>query len=130
MKLQIVGFIGSGVGLLITSLSTFAGNEFHIFLIFLGFIIFNFMNNFGPNSQTYIIASEVFPTKLRARGAGLAATCGKIGALLGTFLFPILILKLGVSGLLFLLCGVSIFGAIVTYLFRYETANKNLENIN
>lgn len=129
MRLQIIGFIGCAVGLAIAAISTYFAGQLQIILIFAGFLIFNFMDNLGPNSQTYIIAGEVFPTKLRARGAGLAATIGKIGALISTFLFPILIVKLGITALLFLLVGASILGAILTYCFKFETANKNLENV-
>ena len=35
-------------------------------LIFLGFMLFNFMTNLGPNAQTYLLAGEVFPTKFAA----------------------------------------------------------------
>ena len=31
-------------------------------LIFVGFMLFNFMTNLGPNAQTYLLAGEVFPT--------------------------------------------------------------------
>ena len=43
-------------------------------LIFAGFMLFNFMTNLGPNSQTYLIAGEVFPTAIRGIGAGFAAS--------------------------------------------------------
>jgi hypothetical protein len=39
-------------------------------LIFAGFMLFNFMTNLGPNAQTYLLAGEVFPTRLRGTGAG------------------------------------------------------------
>jgi MFS transporter, putative metabolite transport protein len=56
----------------------------------IGFMLFNFMNNLGPNAQTYLLTGEVFPTRIRELGAGLAAAFAKIGAVMTAFLFPIL----------------------------------------
>jgi putative MFS transporter len=98
-------------------------------LIFAGFMLFNFMTNLGPNSQTYLIAGEVFPTAIRGIGAGFAASFGKIGACMTAFLFPILLADIGTAALLYLLVGASLLGAVVTWLFRIETAGVNLESI-
>jgi len=98
-------------------------------LLFSGFLLFNFMTNLGPNAQTYLIAGEVFPTRIRGRGAGFAASFAKIGAVLTAFLFPILLKDLGTEILLGGLVVASLIGAIVTYLFRIETAGKSLEEM-
>lgn len=37
--------------------------------------------NFGPNTTTFIIPGECFPTRYRSTGHGLSAACGKIGAI-------------------------------------------------
>ena len=80
-------------------------------------------------TQTYIIAGEVFPTKIRARGAGFAASFAKIGAVATAFLFPILLADIGKETLLIVLVGTSLIGALITYTFRIETAGRNLEEI-
>lgn len=41
--------------------------------------------NAGPNSTTFLLSGEVFPTSIRASGAGLSAAIAKSGAVLGTF---------------------------------------------
>ena len=43
------------------------------------------MVNFGPNAMTYLLAGEVFPTEVRGKGAGFAASFAKIGAVLTAF---------------------------------------------
>ena len=98
-------------------------------LIFTGFMLFNFMTNLGPNAQTYLIAGEVFPTAIRAIGAGFAASFAKIGACMTAFLFPILLTDIGTAKLLYILVGTSLLGAAITWLFRIETAGVNLEEI-
>jgi PHS family inorganic phosphate transporter-like MFS transporter len=36
--------------------------------------------NFGPNSTTFVIPGEIFPTRYRSICHGLSAACGKLGA--------------------------------------------------
>ncbi|KAF8318363.1 phosphate permease [Clavulina sp. PMI_390] len=40
----------------------------------------NFFQNFGPNTTTFIIPGEVFPTRYRSTGHGISAASGKLGA--------------------------------------------------
>jgi len=84
-------------------------------------------SDLGPNAQTYLIAGEVFPTAVRAKGAGFAASFAK--AVMTVFLFPVLLADLGTATLLYLLVGASLLGALVTWLFRIETAGINLEEV-
>lgn len=129
IPLQIFGFIGCAVGLFIASQSVEQEGTLAIFIIFIGFMLFNFMNNLGPNAQTYLIAGEVFPTDVRGRGAGFAASFGKMGAVMTTFFFPILLGDIGITPLLYILVGTSLLSALITWLFRIETKNVNLERI-
>lgn len=127
IKLQVFGFIGCAIGLAIAAIGHDMSDN--ITLIFIGFIMFQFMTNIGPNAQTYLIAGEVFPTNLRGKGAGFAASFAKIGAVLTTVLFPILLSTIGTSALLYILVGTSLVGAWVTWNWRIETRGKNLESI-
>ncbi len=127
--LQVTGFLGCAVGLLLAAFSTHFVGSAQIVLIFAGFMLFNFMTNMGPNAMTYLLAGEVFPTKVRGLGAGFAASVGKIRAVLTAFFFPILLNQLGTATLLYLLAGTSVLGAVITWCFRIETRGANLENI-
>src|ERR1700677_4089781 len=129
IRLQIVGFIGCAVGLLLASLSVDIAGGLKIPLIFTGFMLFNFMTNLGPNAQTYLLAGEVFPTAIRGKGAGFAAAFAKIGAVATAFLFPILLDAIGTQALLYGLIVVSILGAVVTWLYRIETTGVNLDEL-
>lgn len=130
MKLQVFGFVGCAAGLLLAALSTrMPPGTGQTVLIFAGFMLFNFMTNLGPNAMTYLIAGEVFPTKIRGSGAGFAASFAKIGAVATAFLFPILLSEMGAGIILYALVGASLLGAIVTWRFGIETMGVNLENI-
>jgi MFS family permease len=130
MKLQILGFYGCAIGLLLAALSThMAPGTGQTVLIFSGFMLFNFMTNLGPNAMTYLIAGEVFPTKIRGSGAGFAASFAKIGAVATAFLFPMLLSDIGTAPLLYALVGTCLLGAFVTRKFQIETMGVNLEKM-
>ena len=103
IRLQVLGFIGCAAGLFIAAQSAAFEGSTKVLLIFVGFMLFNFMTNLGPNAQTYLIAGEVFPTAIRGKGAGFAASFAKIGACMTAFLFPILFADLGTAKLLHIL---------------------------
>lgn len=131
IRLQITGFIGMAIGLVILALSDLLpfDNGSNIVVVFIGFLVFNLTMNAGPNSTTFLLSGEVFPTSIRASGAGFAAAFAKAGAVLGTFALPILRKSLGTSTLLLLLALCCLIAAAITYLFRVETTGRSLEAI-
>jgi putative MFS transporter len=129
IRLQILGFIGCAAGLTLAAFSLHAAEPARTFLLFGGFMLFNFMTNIGPNATTYLLAGEVFPTAVRGKGAGLAASFAKIGAVLTAFLFPVLLVSAGTDFLLMVLVATSLLGAWITWQFRIETTGVNLEEI-
>ncbi len=116
IPLQIIGFLGMALGLTILAIASLASTV-NIWLIFTGFILFNLLMNAGPNSTTFLLSGEVFPTAIRASGAGLAAAVAKGGAIVGTYALPVLKESLGVSNLLFILALICVLAAGLTYLF-------------
>jgi len=70
--------------------------------LFIGFMLFNFMTNMGPNAQTYLLAGEVFPTRMRAQCAGFAAAFAKVDAVTTAYLFPVLLADIGTTKLLYM----------------------------
>ncbi len=131
IPLQIIGFLGCAAGLLIASLAADLpdDHELTVYLIFAGFMLFNFMNNLGPNAMTYVLAGEVFPTEIRGLGAGFAASFAKVGAVLTAFFFPILRAEIGTTTLLYILAGTAVLGAVITLTFRIEPNGKSLEEL-
>ncbi|WP_255002608.1 MFS transporter [Cyanobium sp. HWJ4-Hawea] len=128
IRLQIIGFVGCAAGLIIAALGNIGGHS-NLVVIVIGFMLFQFMTNLGPNAQTYLLAGEVFPTRLRGQGAGLAAAIGKVGAVLTAFLFPTLLANWGTERLLPLLAVTSLVGALITWIYRIETTGVDLETI-
>lgn len=46
------------------------------------YVLAQFFQNFGPNTTTFIIPGEVFPTRYRSTAHGISAASGKVGAII------------------------------------------------
>jgi MFS transporter, PHS family, inorganic phosphate transporter len=54
-------------------------------LVLYAFAMFFF--NFGPNSTTFVVPAECFPTKYRSTSHGISAASGKLGAIIAQVVF-------------------------------------------
>lgn len=131
IRLQMTGFALMAVGLLVLAAASWlpGGGDDHLLLVAIGFAVFNFFMNAGPNATTYALPAEVFPSEFRAAGHGFAAGAAKLGAALGVFAFPILLESVGQPVLLAGLAGVCLVALIVTGALRIETAGRSLDAI-
>ncbi|MBJ7519841.1 MAG: MFS transporter [Solirubrobacteraceae bacterium] len=131
VPLQLVGFAMMGVALALLAIADglAGGGEDHLWLVFLGFALFNFFMNAGPNATTYALPAEVFPEEVRAAGHGFAAACAKFGAALGVFLFPILQDDIGTSALLAIISGLCVVAFFVTVALRIEPKGRSLAEL-
>jgi MFS family permease len=125
-RLQFIGFSVMAVAFL--ALAIFPPLTEHVapFLAVLG--LSYFFIEFGPNTTTFVLPSEVFPVSVRTTGHGMAAGIGKLGAFVGVFLVPVLQEHIGLRGLL-AVAGVSaILGILVTTVLP-EPAQRTLEDV-
>jgi len=77
-----------------------------------------FFANFGPNSTTFLIPVESYPTPLRATCHGFSAASGKTGAIVATFLFTGIKGNTNGPATLFKICGAICFvGIPLTWFF-------------
>ena len=58
-----------------------------LFTFFALLCLAQFFENFGPNTTTFIIPGELFPTRYRSTADGIAAASGKLGAVLAQIVF-------------------------------------------
>jgi PHS family inorganic phosphate transporter-like MFS transporter len=84
-------------------------------MIFYGFTFF--FTNFGPNTTTFVIPSELFPTAVKASCHGLSAAMGKLGAVLGAQAFPLLLPMIGLHGVMYCCVGVALAGLLCSFVF-------------
>ncbi|MGC8582917.1 MAG: MFS transporter [Thermoproteus sp.] len=86
-----------------------------------------FFINFGPNTTTFVLPAEVYPTRYRTTGHGISAAAGKLGAAISTLFFPTLLATIGVPHLLQLLALVSLLGIPFTVFMLPEPKLASLE---
>ncbi|BCU67655.1 MFS transporter [Sulfolobales archaeon HS-7] len=133
--IQIQGFIGMGVlYFLIALVMVTSGTNITGFLIpaygaFGLFALSYLFIDFGPNTTTFIIPAEVYPTSKRTTGHGISAAAGKTGAAITTYLFPLLKSDIGIKGIMEMLAAVSVIGAILTIFTIKEPKLKSLEDV-
>lgn len=122
IRLQVLGFAGAALGmaLLTGSVLTDTADSAKA-VVFLGFAMFNFCVNLGPNATTFLLPAELFPTNIRATGHGISAACGKAGAAFGILLLPLLISGIGLGLTLTVVTCAAIAGLIVTVVFGIDT---------
>ena len=83
---------------------------------------------FGPNTTTFVLPSEVFPVEMRTTGHGIAAGIGKFGAFVGVFLVPQLQAHVGLRGMLIVSAISAVLGLLVTLILP-EPASRSLEEV-
>ena len=86
-----------------------------------------FFIEFGPNTTTFVVPAEVFPTNIRGTAHGLSAASGKIGAFLGAFVLPLVLKQFGLSPTMGMLALVSALGAALTVVTLPEMKQRSLE---
>ena len=122
-----IGFVISGFcWLYLAAAYTPLTNNTTFFLII--YIVAQFFLNFGPNTTTFVIPGELFPTKFRATCHGIAAASGKAGAILAAQGFSILKDYWGVPTLLYIFSVFMLLGFFSTFLIP-ETKGKSLEEL-
>lgn len=120
LRLQIVGFWGMGIGMLILMFTEYINSPaLYDMAMFGGFIFFYLSVNAGPNPMTFLIPARVYPTHFRATGHGFAAAFAKVGATLGIIILPWLQAKVGIANMVLYMAVTCFLGAIITQLFTH-----------
>ena len=87
-----------------------------------------FFIEFGPNTTTFVLPSEVFPVSMRTTGHGIAAGVGKLGAFIGVFLVPQLQKNISLRGMLLVAGAAAVLGLLLTLVLP-EPARRTLEDV-
>jgi PHS family inorganic phosphate transporter-like MFS transporter len=125
-KLQLIGFAVMTAAFLVLgvvhSLTAHVAPFLGIFGLSYLFI------EFGPNSTTFVLPSELFPVRARTTGHGISAGLGKLGAFVGVFLVPSLQAHIGLRGMLIVAALASVGGMALTLLLP-EPAGRSLDEV-
>jgi MFS family permease len=122
--LQIGGFVGTAVLMAWLALDGVTASWLWSLAVFVAIQLFI---NAGPNTTTWIVAAELFPTRLRATAQGAATSISRLGAISGTLLLPIVDARAGLPMVFGIAAAVSLLGAVLTWRWLPETARVPLE---
>jgi PHS family inorganic phosphate transporter-like MFS transporter len=125
-RLQFIGFSVMAVAFLTLAIVPALTEHVAPFLAILG--LSYFFIEFGPNTTTFVLPSEVFPVSVRTTGHGMAAGVGKLGAFVGVFLVPVLQDHIGLRGILAVAGAAAVLGFAVTTALP-EPAQRTLEDV-
>ena len=78
---------------------------------------------------TWILIAEIFPTRIRGRAVAIAVSSLWIACFLVTFTFPIILVKVGVSGAFWFYASICVAGLIFVAREIPETKGRSLEEI-
>ncbi len=121
--IQILGFIVMAICYGVIGLVPEITTHLPLFILLFGLSFF--FINFGPNTTTFLIPSEIFPTSIRATAHGLSAAIGKVGAFMGAFLLPLILQHFGLSITMQWVSLISLVGVFLTLLVP-EMKNREL----
>ncbi|MCU4161939.1 MFS transporter [Acidiphilium sp. AL] len=91
------------------------------------FSLFQFVVWIGPAGLVGVVAPEVFPTDIRSFGTGIAAGLGRLGAIIGILLFPLMMKFGGLQFAMVIFCLDAIIAAGAMIVFGRETKGLALE---
>ena len=117
-KLQWIGFFLSGLSLLVLLIAY--DNHWTKWVSIIAFMAFELFLNMGPHLMTYVLPPKVYPVEIRGLGSGIAASIGKLGAVLGVFFIPVLLEAGGSSLVLIVSIIVMGVGGLITFIFNPE----------
>ena len=118
VRTQVWGFVLCSVGLIIM----LAGYKMHwpVAVTIAGFMMFELFLNAGPHLMTFIIPPQIYTVAERGSGSGLAAAFGKLGAVVGVLVMPLVLKWGGAELVLWVVIAVHIIGALVTGIIGHE----------
>jgi PHS family inorganic phosphate transporter-like MFS transporter len=125
-RLQLIGFLFMGLAFLLIGVVPNVTAEVVPFILLFG--ISYFFAEFGPNTTTFVLAGELYPTSARSTGHGISAGVAKVGAFIGVFLFPIIKTNAGVSGALEISAVFALVGLLLTLVIP-EPSGKSLDEL-
>ena len=123
-RLQFIGFTVMGLAFL--ALGVVPGLTTLLVPFLLVYGVSYFFTEFGPNTTTFLMASELFPVSARTTGHGISAGLAKMGAFVGTLTFPLVNGSLGLSGVMIIAAVTAGIGLLLTRLLP-EPAGLSLE---
>ncbi|KAF4039532.1 Sugar (and other) transporter [Phytophthora infestans] len=91
-----------------------------LFIVLYGLTLF--FANFGPNTATFVLPTEMYPTPIRSTCHGISAACGRGGAAIGSFGFSIWVSNesFGYDGAFYTFCAIAFVSIPLTWFCVFD----------
>ncbi|KAK4695500.1 hypothetical protein P7C71_g2260, partial [Lecanoromycetidae sp. Uapishka_2] len=123
-KMQMVGFLMCFILFVVPGFHfKYYTSPKHIGAFQAMYFLSSFFNQFGPNSVTFLVAAEVYPTPIRATAHGFSAACGKLGALTAAVLYNYISTQMK----FYVVPWFGLAGMLLTVLFLPDTTGLDLK---
>ncbi|XP_074576129.1 low affinity inorganic phosphate transporter 4-like [Curcuma longa] len=129
--IQLIGFFMMSLFMLIMGVLYGYLRDHNAALFAALFALTFFFANFGPNSTTFVLPAELFPTRIRSTCHAISAASGKAGALIAAFVVQSYTLNQETDKIrkaLIVLAFTNLLGFFFTFLVS-ETKGRSLEEI-
>jgi putative MFS transporter len=120
--LLIIPFAVTGVALLLLGLLPKSASV----LIVISFVVFAIFNT-GSSVLQWVYPTELFPTEVRATALGFSTAVSRVGAAVGTFLFPIGLQRLGTTDVMLIVAAICGIGWLASVHLAPETRGLSLQ---
>jgi predicted MFS family arabinose efflux permease len=120
--LQVVGFLGRGLALLVLGGLLVLGLVMPAWISGVLLAMALAFGAMGPDKTTVITTAERFPTPIRSTGEGEAEMLGRVGGVAGVLLFGLVGAGRGLGLTILVFAAVALAGALLTVLTLPETA--------
>lgn len=123
-KMQTLGFLMDFILFVVPAFHFHYYHEaMHIKAFQAMYFLSSFFNQFGPNSVTFLVAAEVYPTAVRASAHGFSAAVGKLGALTAAILYN----YIGDQTKFYVIPWFGLAGVLLTVIFLPDTTGLDLK---
>jgi len=123
-KMQMIGFLMDFILFIVPAFHyQYYTTKEHIGAFQAMYFISSFFNQFGPNSVTFLVAAECYPTSIRATAHGVSAAVGKLGALLAAVGYN----YISTQQKFYIVPWFGLMGMLLTWLFLPDTTGLDLK---
>lgn len=129
--IQLVGFLMMSIFMLIIGIKYEYLRDHNKLLFAVLYGLTFFFANFGPNSTTFVLPAELFPTRVRSTCHAMSAASGKAGAVIGAFVVATYTLDGDANKIrtaMIIMACTNLLGFFCTFLVT-ETKGRSLEEI-
>lgn len=115
VTMMTVGFILSAIGMAMLLWGYIC--HLPVWISVVAFLIFEFGLNAGPHLITFVIPTQIYSVEQLGAGSGIAAMLGKLGAVAGVFIIPMVLHAGGVKMVLIVCIAIMALGALITQIY-------------